>query len=101
MYDEEEENFSTLEPNPENIFQDNFTENEIIEEISQNVKQDEPEITEEDVLENLTNFENETFSEEPTTLDIPPISEDTTPFVQLPENEESSIPNKEDEKKNQ
>ena len=98
--EEEDENFSTIEPNSENIFQDNFTESEIVEEISQNVKQDEPEISEEDILENLNNFETETFSEVPTTLEIPEFKEDTSPFVQLPEPDETSIPNEEDEKKN-
>ena len=67
--EEEDENFSTIEPNSENIFQDNFTESEIVEEISQNVKQDEPEITEEDIIENLNQLQNETFSQEPTNLD--------------------------------
>ena len=98
--EDEEENFSTIEPIIENISEDNFTESEIVEEISQNVKQDEPEISEEDILENLNNFETETFSEVPTTLEIPEFKEDTSPFVQLPEPDETSIPNEEDEKKN-
>ena len=45
--EDEEENFSTIEPNIENIFHDNFTESEITEEISENVKQDEPEVGDE------------------------------------------------------
>ena len=67
--EEEDENFSTIEPNSENFFQNNFTESEINEEISENVKQDEPEITEEDIIENLNQLQNETFSQEPTNLD--------------------------------
>ena len=51
------------------FFQNNFTESEINEEISENVKQDEPEITEEDIIENLNQLQNETFSQEPTNLD--------------------------------
>ena len=85
--EDEATNFSTIEPNVENIFQDNFTESEIIDDISENVKQEEPEITEEDILENINNFESEIFSNRPTRLDIPPVPEDTTPFVQLPEEE--------------
>ena len=100
--EEENENFSTIESNMENIFQDNFIENEIVEEISQNVKQDEdyagqfedwgietvpePFATEDEltppvdvvidnepeILELLTEFQTENFSEEPTKLDESP-----------------------------
>lgn len=69
--EEEQQNFSTIEPNSENIFQNNFTESETNEEISENVKQDEikPYQSQVDTINQmLSELENETFSQDPTTL---------------------------------
>ncbi len=68
---EEDEEISTIEPTEEEE-QQNFS---TIESISENVKQDESEITEKEINENLNQLENETFSQEPTRLpdfEIPP-----------------------------
>jgi len=97
--EEELENFSTLEPETENISQEEY--NIPVDEAIDN----EPELTFEegqlpdDMLNVLNDVETETFSETPTRLDIPPI-EDSQIHVELPEIEESSTPNEEDEKKN-
>ena len=72
--DEEEQNFSTIETNIENIFQEN---EELIIPIDESVD-NEPELTFEegqlpdDMLQVLNDVETETFSNEPTTLDVVP-----------------------------
>ena len=72
--DEEEQNFSTIETNIENIYQEN---EELIIPIDESVD-NEPELTFEegqlpdDMLQVLNDVETETFSNEPTTLDVVP-----------------------------
>jgi hypothetical protein len=74
MIDEEEQNFSTIETNTENISQEN---EEFIIPIDESID-NEPELTFEDgqlpddMLQVLNDVETETFSNEPTTLDVVP-----------------------------
>ena len=114
--EEVEQNFSTIEPETENILQEEdypgqFEDwnNETPEEFDipfDEAIDNESELTFEDGqlpndMSNVLNeVQTETFSETPTRLDIPPI-EDNGIHVELPEiEEEPSIPNEEDEKKN-
>jgi hypothetical protein len=105
--EEENENFSTIEPISENIFQEEDWTPELEEqyweeegkehvppvdewtpELEEQFWAEQPPLpfaTDVELNEMLNEVENETFSSEPTRLEIPEIKESTEPFVQLPE----------------